>query len=166
MAAVAPNRVERGLVGAGIGARIGMMHPDRAPQPGGFGAATVQCAAGSVSAYMVVNAAGEVITPDLALDIRPALLDLRIPGEGRESTTIGVVVTDAAVDHRTLERMTIAAHDGMARMIRPCHTAVDGDAIFAVGLQQGTVDIMTTMALSIATELAVERAILDAVMSR
>ena len=42
------------------------------------------------------------------------------------------------VDHRTLERMTIAAHDGMARMIRPCHTAVDGDAIFSRGFASGT----------------------------
>jgi L-aminopeptidase/D-esterase-like protein len=75
------------------------------------------------------------------------------------------VVTDAAVDHRTLERMTIAAHDGMARMIRPCHTAVDGDAIFSCGLQRGNCDVMTTMALSLAAEIAVEQAILDAVMT-
>jgi L-aminopeptidase/D-esterase-like protein len=89
-----------------------------------------------------------------------------LPGEGRESTTIGVVVTDAAVDHRTLERMTIAAHDGMARMIRPCHTAFDGDVIFTVGLQQGSVDLRVTTLLCIAAELAVERAIHDAVMMR
>ena len=114
---------------------------------------------------MVVNAAGEVITPDLDDDIRRRLLHIRVPGEGRESTTIGVVITDAAVDHRTLERMTIAAHDGMARMIRPCHTAVDGDAIFTCGLQRGVCDVMTTMALSLAAELAVENAILDAVTS-
>jgi L-aminopeptidase/D-esterase-like protein len=62
--------------------------------------------------------------------------------------------------------MTIAAHDGMARMIRPCHTPFDGDAIFTVGLRQGTVDLRVTTLLCIATELAVERAILDAVMMR
>ncbi len=50
-------------------------------------------------------------------------------------------------------------------MIRPCHTAVDGDAIFACGLQRGNCDVMTTMALSLAAEIAVERAILDAVIS-
>jgi L-aminopeptidase/D-esterase-like protein len=114
---------------------------------------------------MVVNAAGEVITPDTFSDLRTSLLNIRVPGESRESTTIGVVITDAAVDHRTLERMTIAAHDGMARMIRPCHTAVDGDAIFTCGLQRGSCDVMTTMALSLAAEVAVERAILDAVIS-
>ena len=62
----------------------------------------MQTSAGTVSAYLVVNAAGEVITPELDLDVRDALLTIPLPGEGRESTTIGVVVTDAAVDHRTL----------------------------------------------------------------
>lgn len=167
MAAAAPDSVERGQVGAGTGARVATIHPGREPVRGGFGAASVTCAAGTVHAYMVVNAAGEVITPDTSVDLRPSLLNTssRVRGDSRESTTIGVVVTDAAVDHRTLERMTIAAHDGMARMIRPCHTAVDGDAIFSCGLQRGVCDVMTTMALSLAAELAVERAILDAVIS-
>lgn len=164
--AVAPDAIERGLVGAGIGARVGMLHSDREPSQGGFGAASVTCAAGTVSAYVVVNAAGEVVTPDSFDDVRTLLLEAPPPGEGRESTTLGVVIADAVVDHRALERMTIAAHDGMARMIRPCHTAVDGDVIFACGLQSGVCDIRSTMALSLAAEVAVERAILDAVMSR
>lgn len=166
LAAVEPTAVERGPVGAGIGARMGTLDLANLPKPGGFGAATVRCAAGTVSAYLVVNAAGEVVTPDLEVDVRESLLTLPMPGEGRESTTIGVVVTDAVVDHRTLERMTISAHDGMARVIRPCHTAVDGDAIFSVGLRTGTTDMMSMMALCVATEVAVERAILDAVMPR
>jgi L-aminopeptidase/D-esterase-like protein len=166
LAAVDPETVERGAVGAGIGARFGLVDQSQPPRQGGFGAATVQTSVGAVSAYLVVNAAGEIITPDLDSDVRDALLTYPLPGEGRESTTIGVVVTNAEVDHRTLERMTIAAHDGMARMIRPCHTPFDGDAIFTVGLRQGTVDLRVITLLSIATELAVERAILDAVMMR
>lgn len=165
LAAVSPDLIQRGKVGAGVGARVGTIHPELQPGRGGFGAASVTCAAGTVSAYMVVNAAGEIITPDTRVDMRSLLLQARLPGEGRESTTIGVLVTDAAVDHRTLERMTIAGHDGMARMIRPCHTAVDGDAIFTCGLQRGPCDVMTTMALCLAAELAVEQAILDAVIS-
>lgn len=163
LAAVEPASIERGQVGAGVGARVGAMNLRQTPDRGGFGAATVTCAAGSVSAYLVVNAAGEIVTSDTSVDLRAQLLHMPLPGEGRESTTIGVVVTDAPVDHRTLERMTVAAHDGMARMIRPCHTAVDGDVIFACGLQRGECDVMTTMALSIAAELAVEQAILDAI---
>ncbi len=165
LAAIDPDAIEHGQVGAGVGARIGTIHPGQPPGRGGFGAASVTCAAGTVSAYLVVNAAGEIITPDISVDLRSTLLNMRVPGEGRESTTIGVLITDAAVDHRTLERMTIAGHDGMARMIRPCHTAVDGDALFACGLQSGNCDVMTTMALCLAAELAVERAILDAVIA-
>lgn len=157
--------VERGQVGAGTGARTGTIWQDGTPRRGGFGASSVACAAGNVAAYMVVNAAGEVVTPDSRIDPREALLNVQTQGEGRESTTIGVVITDAVVDHRTLERMTIAAHDGMARMIRPCHTALDGDAIFACGMKLGGCDVMTTMSLCLAAELAVERAILDAVTS-
>lgn len=163
MAATEPATIERGQVGAGAGAQTATIRLDASAGRGGFGAAMVACAAGIVSAYMVVNAAGEVVTPETQSDLRESLLRLQLPGEGRDSTTIGVVVTDAMVDHRTLERMTIAAHDGLARMIRPCHTAMDGDAIFACGLRHGPCDVMTTMALSLATELAVERAILDAV---
>lgn len=161
-----PATVERGRIGAGIGARTGMVYPSRAPALGGFGASTIRFAGGSVSAYIVVNAAGEVITPDINADGRHDLLQMRLPEEGREATTIGVVVTDAPVDHRTLERMAIAAHDGMARSIRPCHTPWDGDAIFAVGLREGSPDLTLTMALGVATELAVEQAIQDAVAAR
>lgn len=166
LAAVPPESIERGQVGAGIGARVGTIHPSKSPGSGGFGAASVTCSAGTVYAFMVVNAAGEVVTPDSVDDIRSSLLDFQEyngPGEGRESTTIGVVVTDAEVDHRALERMTIAAHDGMARVIRPCHTALDGDAVFTCGLRQGHCDIRSILALSLAAEVAVERAILDAV---
>lgn len=166
LAATEPELAERGPVGAGTGARVGTIHPGKAPLPGGFGLARVTCAAGTVWAFMVVNAAGEVVAPDVAIDVRQELMALQMPAEGRESTTIGVVVTDARVDHRTLERMTIAAHDGMARVIRPCHTALDGDAIFSCGLREGEAGTMSTIGLGIATELAVERAILDAVIPR
>ncbi|MCO5221329.1 MAG: P1 family peptidase [Thermomicrobiales bacterium] len=161
----APETVERGQVGAGTGARTGALDVGNPAARGGFGAASVRCAAGTVHAYVVVNAAGEVVTPETSGDLRIPLLDFQPAGEGRESTTLGVVIADAEVDHRTLERMAIAAHDGMARMIRPCHTALDGDAIFTAGLGSGTCDTMRTLALSIAAEVAVERAILDAVVS-
>lgn len=165
-ALVEPDRVERGAVGAGTGARIRTIHPDGRSRQGGFGAARVDTAAGTVWAFFVVNAAGEIVHPGADDDIRLDLLDLRMADDRRESTTIGVVVTDAAVDHRTLERMTIAAHDGMARMIRPCHTAVDGDAVFACGLRRGPVDSMQSVGLCLAVELATERAIADAVALR
>ncbi len=82
LAAVEPDSIERGQVGAGVGARIGTIHPGQEPSRGGFGAASVRCAAGTVAAYMVVNAAGEVVTPDTYDDLRTSLLNFRVPGEG------------------------------------------------------------------------------------
>jgi L-aminopeptidase/D-esterase-like protein len=46
-------------------------------------------------------------------------------------TTLVAVVTNAAVDRRTLQRIAIAAHTGMAQAIVPVHTATDGDVVFA-----------------------------------
>ena len=36
-------------------------------------------------------------------------------------------------------RVAVAAHDGLARTIRPCHTPLDGDTVFA--LATGAVEV-------------------------
>lgn len=51
-----------------------------------------------------------------------------------EATTIAIVATDAALDKAALQRLAIAAHDGMARALVPSHTPFDGDLIFAVSI--------------------------------
>lgn len=54
----------------------------------------------------------------------------------RESTTIAIVATDAALTKAELQRMAVAAHDGIARAIVPSHTPMDGDLVFAVSTRQ------------------------------
>jgi L-aminopeptidase/D-esterase-like protein len=49
-----------------------------------------------------------------------------------ESTTIGIVATDAALDKAQATRLAVAAHDGIARAIVPAHTPLDGDLLFSV----------------------------------
>ena len=49
-----------------------------------------------------------------------------------ESTTIGIVATDAILDKAQATRMATAAQDGIARAILPSHTPYDGDLIFSV----------------------------------
>ncbi|MEM1378101.1 MAG: P1 family peptidase [Pseudomonadota bacterium] len=59
--------------------------------------------------------------------------DLRIkfrPSEA-SNTTIGAIVTDAALTKAQCKRLAIAAHDGFTRAIWPSHTPFDGDIIFA-----------------------------------
>ena len=48
------------------------------------------------------------------------------------NTTIGVVATDAALDHGGLQRLAAMAQGGYAYAIRPIHTPFDGDTVFAL----------------------------------
>jgi L-aminopeptidase/D-esterase-like protein len=56
------------------------------------------------------------------------------------NTTIAVVATDAALSAAACRRVAIAAHDGLARTIRPAHTPLDGDTVFA--LATGAVEVI------------------------
>ena len=155
--------VERGRVGAGTGATVGKILGE--PRPGGLGIATIVVGSGSITAIVAVNAIGVVA----GSDPRPALLALTpsdVPPVGlNENTTIGLVIIDAEADQVTLARCAIAAHDGLARMIVPSHTIFDGDTLFVSTLREGSPDPMTIARLAMATELAVEQAIRDAVTS-
>src|SRR4051794_30476487 len=124
--------VATGTVGAGVGARAGALK-------GGVGTASVALKSGvTVGALVVVNAAGNVIDPATGL---PWMADLisefslhappaeqlaafaQLPSPlSSLNTTIAVVATDAALGSAACRRVAIAAHDGLARAIRPAHT--------------------------------------------
>jgi L-aminopeptidase/D-esterase-like protein len=73
-----------------------------------------------------------------------------------ESTTIGVVATNASLDKVGCHLVAQGAHDGLARAVLPTHTRADGDAFVAaaVGGVEAEVDTVRLLALD-----AVERAI-------
>jgi L-aminopeptidase/D-esterase-like protein len=48
------------------------------------------------------------------------------------NTTVAVVATDAALTKEGANKMAQMAHDGLAQTIRPIHTMVDGDTVFAL----------------------------------
>jgi L-aminopeptidase/D-esterase-like protein len=162
------DQVRRGRVGVGTGATTDKFMGEG--QRGGFGIASIEFAGGKVTALVVVNAAGAVFDPATGRSVPGAKTDNRerllgTPtnlGEG-QATTLGVVLVDAPIDDSGLRRCAIAAHDAFARMIRPCHTIFDGDLVFATGLRRGTPVPAEVLVVAVATELAMERAILDAV---
>ncbi|MGJ0182897.1 P1 family peptidase [Corynebacterium glyciniphilum] len=84
------------------------------------------------------------------------------------NTTIGVVATDAAVNKPQAERLAMAAHDGLARAVRPSHLPMDGDTFFALAPRGartgvGTTDLaMLCAAAASCTERALVRAVLAA----
>ncbi|RFD26552.1 hypothetical protein MUBE_04025 [Mycobacterium uberis] len=141
-----------GTVGAGVGARAGALK-------GGVGTASITLELGvTVGAVVVVNSAGDVVNRTTGLPWMTDLVDefgLRPPSSEQIArfaqltsplsalnTTIGVVATDAALCPAACRSVAIAAHDGLARTIRPAHTALDGDAVFT--LATGAVEAAAT----------------------
>ena len=148
-AEAAGTQVALGTVGAGAGARVGVLK-------GGVGTASVTLESGvTVGAIVVVNAAGEVIdtatglpwqadqVEEFGLTRPPADQIAAFAARNVEfsplNTTIAVIATDAALSPAGCRRIAIAAHDGLARTIRPCHTPLDGDTVFA--LATGAVEV-------------------------
>ncbi|MET9341201.1 P1 family peptidase [Nonomuraea sp. NPDC003804] len=140
-AAAAPAR--NGSIGAGTGAVAGGL-------AGGVGTASAVLPSGvTVAALAVVNAAGSVLDPGGGLlsgtryglagefgDIGEPDLDevarwqpVKAPSF---NTTIGVVATDLTLSKAQCGKLAGVAHDGLARAIRPAHTMVDGDTVFAM----------------------------------
>jgi L-aminopeptidase/D-esterase-like protein len=125
----ADTSVEQGCVGAGTGARTGSVK-------GGTGTASARVGDVTVGAIVAVNAVGEVVDratglPWLAeLGTRP--VDLPVGPASRLNTTIGVVAVDAALSKAECKRLAMAAHDGLARAVRPAHSMFDGDTVFAL----------------------------------
>src|SRR5881628_1371477 len=86
----------------------------------------------------------------------------------RSGTTIGVVGTDAPLDHEQLARLVEPAHDGIALAVRPAHMSTDGDTIlgFATRAKRGTsIDYRAFDALHHVAVREIARSAVNAVMS-
>jgi L-aminopeptidase/D-esterase-like protein len=64
------------------------------------------------------------------------------------NTTIGAVVTNAALDKAACLWVAQGAHDGLARALAPAHTTYDGDAMVAAstGAAEAHVDTVRSLA--------------------
>jgi L-aminopeptidase/D-esterase-like protein len=160
-----------GNVGAGTGATVGKILGPSQCMKSGIGTASIEIGAGViVGAIAAVNAFGDVIDPSTgqiiagarSRDVGP--LHIGAPGyfadtlhvmqsligrtalgfSSRGNTVIGVVATNAKLDKEQVNKVAQMAHDGLARTIRPAHTMVDGDTIFALatGEHSGDVNIV------------------------
>jgi len=162
-----------GNVGAGTGATVGKLLGIRLSTKSGQGTASLSVGALVVGALVVVNAFGDVIHPDTArilagtrhpsgrgfLDTARALCR-QDAGSGGWNTVIGVVATNARLDSARANLLAEAAHEGLARVVRPAHTLYDGDTFFALSL--GKVDASFPVVSELAAR-AVAQAIANAV---
>jgi L-aminopeptidase/D-esterase-like protein len=172
---------EAGNVGAGAGACVGKLFGLDRCMKGGIGNASVRVGPWVVGALVACNAVGDVVDPASGrvlagartadgtglLDTQRALLagergKRPLPGT---NTTIGVVATNATLNKAQAKRLAMSAHDGLARSIRPAHTTLDGDTLFAMatGTEVSPPDLLllTVMAAQ-ATALATLNAIRQA----
>ncbi|MBI3793629.1 MAG: P1 family peptidase [Nitrospinae bacterium] len=159
-----------GPIGVGCGATVGKFSKKLRPSPGGFGAVCLRTRAGVyVGAVVAVNAFGNVVDPDGgnlicgAMDKRGKIVSFGsaiVSGRAGENTTIGAVVTNAGLTKSQAKRISMCAHDGLARAVFPCHTIYDGDTIYAVSTGKVRADMVELGAVAVrAVELAVLKAV-------
>ena len=74
-----------------------------------------------------------------------------------EHTTLVALATDAQLDRAELSRLIVRSHDALGTCIRPAHTRLDGDIVFAVacGMKSGEVEALSEAAY-VATARAIE----------
>lgn len=149
-AASASDIFALGTAGAGYGATTKTFK-------GGIGSASARAATGHVvGALVAVNAVGSATIGDgphfwaapyerdgefgglgWPQASSPDDLALRYKGGPGANTTIALVATDAVLTKAQAKRLALAAHDGLARALRPVHAPLDGDVVFAAATGYG-----------------------------
>ncbi len=181
--------VKQGNAGVGLGASVGKISGMGQATKSGVGSVSISIESGVVvGALMVVNAFGEVIDPqtghilagvrtpedqpELSGEKSPFTPTLRIMEQfssysklafhNQPNTVIGVVATNAALNKEQANFVAQMAQDGVARCIRPAHTLLDGDTLFAIST--GTMETDINLIGALAVE-AVSQAIIRAVLA-
>jgi len=164
-----------GNAGAGTGASVGKMFGGSLSMKSGVGTASLDIGSGVIlGALVAVNAFGDVVDPQTGRIVAGLLSGkvgpLRIGkkdyfadtltmmkgtiGRGilglatRTNTIIGVVATNAKLNKAQATKVAQMAQDGVARAIRPAHTMLDGDVLFALSTGAEKVDVSTVGAFA------------------
>ena len=153
------ERPDEGNAGAGMGATVGKILGMGGAMKAGIGTASVDLGSGLiVGAIVAVNAMGDVFDPGegrILAGARPMRVGpvslggsgpfadtltvmkstagrtaLRIASGG--NTVIGVIATNAKLSKEEVNKVAQMGHDGLARVIRPAHSMLDGDTLFAL----------------------------------
>jgi L-aminopeptidase/D-esterase-like protein len=162
------QRPAEGNVGVGIGAAVGGILGPSGRTKSGVGTASADLGGGArVGAIVAVNAFGDVIDPEsgsILAGARPVKMGpLRLGGReffadtmevmqglaGKTllrfaqgtNTVIGVVATNAKLSKDGANQVARMAQDGIARAVRPAHTLLDGDTLFALSTGNKSVDV-------------------------
>lgn len=173
------NENLNGNFGAGTGAVVGKFKGPQFAMKGGLGTYAIQVGDLKIGAVVAVNCLGDVIDPENGKIIAGALNEDFETFANTEkmmismydvkkdafngNTTIGVVVTNAALTKAEANKVASMTHNGYGRTMRPAHTMYDGDTIFtmATGKVQCDVNVAGLLATKVMEE-AIMRAIKSA----
>ena len=168
-----------GNYGCGCGATIGkLLGPDRCSKSG-IGSYAVELGALKVGAIVCTNAIGDVYDADTGKRISgvrnedgSGLNEMSCeelmysffenpPAGMATNTTIGIILTNAKLNKTQLCKLAGMGHDGYARSIRPIHTYMDGDSIYAmsIGDVEAPLDVVGTLANRVICE-AIKRSVI------
>lgn len=176
------NCPTEGNVGAGCGATVGKFGGPEYSMNSGLGMYAVQLGDLKVGAIVAVNACGDIydeetnqiiagmIGPDKKtfLDSEKMMYQMYAQmsvaanqSAGVTNTTIGCIITNAKFDKARLNKIASLAQNGYARTIRPVHTMMDGDTIYAIsaGDVEADINIVGTLAARVMSQ-AVKNAVL------
>jgi len=163
-----------GNFGAGTGASVGKILGAKTAMKAGIGSSSMEANGLVVGAIVAVNAWGDVLDPKSGEIIAGARstnlgpLKIGLPGyfadtlemmksflggtavdvATRSNTVIGVVATNSKLTKAEATKVAQMAQDGLARAIRPAHTMLDGDTIFALGTGRKKADLSTVGAFA------------------
>ena len=168
-----------GNYGAGCGATVGKCEGMDFCMKTGIGSYAVELGPLKIGAVVAVNAFGDIFDWKTGQKVAGLLTEDKkgfrstvdvmkervVPVDNRfvSNTTLGVVMTNADLNKTQLCKIAGMAHDGYARSIRPVHTSVDGDSIYAVsaGDVKADQDLVGTLAAEVMSE-AILRAVFSA----
>lgn len=154
------NRPRSGRVGAGAGATVGKLLGADYAMNSGLGIYAVRLGNLKVGAVVAVNACGDIIDFETGKiiaglrdengfrDSEKTLYSMAEAAMPAGNTTIGAVITNARFDKSRMTKIAQMAQDGYARAIRPVHTTMDGDTVYAMscGDVEADVDLVGTLA--------------------
>ena len=168
-----------GNFGAGCGATVGKLCGMERCMKSGIGSYAVELGELKIGAVVAVNALGDIFDWKSGKQIAGMLTEDRkafahSPEEMQKSieaiknrfvnnTTLGVIITNARFHKGSLCKIAGLGHDGYARSIRPVHTSLDGDSIYALAIGDVIADreVVGLMAAEVISE-AIVRAVTSA----
>ena len=168
-----------GNYGAGCGATVGRIRGMDCCMKTGIGSFALENGNVRIGALVVLNALGDVYDAKTGkktagvleadksgfgdtVELMAETTDV-VENRFTNNTTLAVVMTNAKFQKSQLCKIAGMAHDGYARSIRPVHTSVDGDSIFAVsaGDVSADQDLIGILAAEVVSE-AILRAVSSA----